>query len=106
MIVSLGCDIVEIARIERKLEKLTSKVLSTDELKLYQNFSSKKRKIEFVAGRFAAKEAIIKAYPTAIKMTDINISYQNDKPLCNLKNIKVTISHENNYAIAFAILTE
>ena len=57
MITGIGTDIV---RIQRLTDPLIKKILSESEFRMYLSFSSEKEK-EFAAGRFAAKEALIKA---------------------------------------------
>ena len=67
-----------------------------------------KQKAEFLAGRFCAKEAIIKAIPKneTMAMPEINIFYKNDKPQCMIDKYKIfiSISHEDKYAISYVII--
>ena len=68
MIFGIGIDIVELHRIENMLSRqarFPQRILTEAE---YARFTllSDKRKIEFLAGRFAAKEAFSKAYGTGI----------------------------------------
>lgn len=113
----LGCDIIEIDRIEQSILKFGNKfleyILSDSELLLY---SKRGRKAEFVAGRFAVKEAILKALGTGMghtySMKDIEI-FPNEigKPLVYLKkqyknNIEVSISHSKLNAIAVCVIKE
>ena len=64
-----GIDIVEIRRISKIYEKFginfLIKVLTKQELKIVP--TQKKRRIDFVSGRFAAKEAIAKALGTGFR---------------------------------------
>ncbi len=60
MIRGIGCDICDVARIR---PELADRILSPRERTLYDGFASEKRKREFLAGRFAVKEAILKAAP-------------------------------------------
>ena len=64
-----GIDIVEICRISKIYEKFginfLIKVLTKQELKI---IPTKKRRIDFVSGRFVAKEAIAKALGTDFEM--------------------------------------
>ena len=53
----IGIDIVKISRI-KKIDALKNKILSFEEKKLFEVTNNKK---EFIAGRFAAKEAFLKA---------------------------------------------
>lgn len=66
MIIGLGTDIVAISRIEAALErtpKLAERVLTPTELNEWQ---SSKQPARFLAKRFAAKEAAVKALGTGI----------------------------------------
>ena len=60
-LLGLGTDIVEIARIEKQLEKshrLAERVLTAEELDI---FNEHKFPARYLAKRFAAKEAMVKA---------------------------------------------
>ncbi|KRW92251.1 hypothetical protein SD51_04160 [Alicyclobacillus tengchongensis] len=65
MIIGLGTDLVEIPRVRQALrrnrEPFLQRVLSAAELQISAQFTDEARLAEFVAGRFAAKEAIAKA---------------------------------------------
>ncbi len=110
MIKGIGTDIVEISRIKPDLAK---RILSPSEFERYNGFSSEKRKAEYLAGRFAIKEAISKA----LSHVDYELSYaemdiKNDefgKPYLECEKLKnyhfsLSISHENAYAIGFCII--
>lgn len=110
MIKGIGTDIVENIRVNQSLAR---RVLSDNELKAFEQLKLEQRKQEFLCGRFAAKEAIIKACSQAnieVFMRDITIL--NDQLNCpfvaNPKfesyQILVSISHEKDYSIAFAII--
>ena len=107
----VGIDIVEIDRVRKAMnDRFLSKVLSKDEIEYCKDFKEK-RKVEFVAGRFACKEAIIKClsdYEVPV-FTDLNIiNNEKGKPEINYKDykIEISISHEINYACAIALLNE
>ena len=59
MIRGIGCDLVEIARIARasKKSRFLANIYSENELEIYYQNNC----MEFLAGNFAAKEAIVKA---------------------------------------------
>lgn len=96
----IGCDIVQIQRIR---PSLAHKILSENEQKIYGKLKDK-RAVEFLAGHFAAKEAIFKTLDEEIELKDIEITYDRvGRPLCNIENIEVSISHENDYAMAVAL---
>ena len=71
MIVGLGVDIVEVRRIENVYKrfglKFLYKVLSNKEVKKILSVDSYKLLTQKIASRFAAKEAVIKSFSTAIK---------------------------------------
>lgn len=63
MIHGIGVDIIELSRIERAMKRnarFVERILTTQERAALQTMSDS-RKIEYVAGRFAAKEAFVKA---------------------------------------------
>ncbi|AGR41436.1 holo-ACP synthase [Spiroplasma taiwanense] len=101
----IGIDIIENSRINLS-EKFFKKILHSDELLILNKFSSEEAKIEFVSGRWAAKEAIIKCFEQPISMSKINIVYINNKPVIlndDLKGIEISISHEKKYSVAVAL---
>lgn len=115
MIIGLGTDIVEIARIERIEEnnnRLSKRILSTDEHVYYATLKSHARKMQYLAGRYAVKEAYSKALGTGIgaHITFKDISCLNDsngKPyLANDHHALVSISHTDSYATATVIIEE
>lgn len=98
MIKGLGCDIVEHGRVKLKLARI---ILTEKEL---IEFESKVNQIEYLASRFAAKEAIIKATNKKYLLNDIEIYNNLDgSPATNVEGITLSISHEKNYSIATAI---
>lgn len=101
----IGCDIVENKRLIDKSDKFIDMVLTEKEKKLYEQ-----KGIEFLAGRFAAKEAIMKCLPDIEKYRFTDIEVLNDekgKPYTNIKEIEdISISHEKEYTIAVALYKE
>lgn len=68
MIKGIGLDLVELDRIEKMLgrsAKFAQRILTERELIIFDELSPA-RKVEFLAGRFAAKEAYSKAIGTGI----------------------------------------
>ncbi|MER2292752.1 MAG: holo-ACP synthase [Aerococcus urinaeequi] len=116
MIIGLGTDLVETARIKEAIannSRFVGKLLTENELSTYTDILNEKRRVEFVAGRWAAKEAFAKAYGTGISSQlhfhDIEVSNDDQhKPLiiCNkvTSPIHVTISHTDHYATATVII--
>ncbi len=101
MIKGIGVDIVKISRLESKLKH---KVLSSEESLLFDNMSEIRQR-EFLAGRFALKEALFKA-GLKISYNNMNIKYNDDNSIYleGYPNIKISISHEKEYAIGYAII--
>ena len=97
----IGVDIVDIDRIEFSI---VSKVLSNKEQELFNSMSIIRKK-EFLAGRFAIKEALFKAGIKS-KFSELNIMYNDDGSIYleGYDNVSVSISHEKNIAIGFAIV--
>lgn len=114
MIIGIGLDIVEIRRI-RKLDgrspKFRERILTENELSEYEMLSDN-RKTEFLAGRFAVKEAFGKANGTglgkACSFKDIEIRKdENGKPsLYFLGEVRghISITHTKEYAAAQVLL--
>lgn len=123
MIVGHGIDIVEVARIEKLLEEHGQRFLDRCFTPAEQAYcdKSKKRRSEHLAGRFAAKEAILKVLGTGwrgnIAWTDMEILPDpHGKPILTLTGesgqiahaLKITrwhisISHTDRHATASAI---
>ena len=106
----IGIDIIEIDRIKKQIDnkRFVELVLSREEIERFNSFSEI-RKIEFLAGRFAAKEAIIKCLSDYenVYMSSLNITNnEKGKPEIEYKDyiILLSISHERHYAVAIASL--
>jgi len=114
----IGTDIVSVSKIKNSINsslggKFLNRIFTDNEIDYCQNKS--KPEIHF-SGRFAAKEAITKAILSSdvtesIKMQSIEILSDSDRrPIVNLDihlnikyNCKVSISHTDENAVAFAI---
>ncbi|WAA12560.1 holo-ACP synthase [Fervidibacillus halotolerans] len=116
MIVGIGLDIVEIKRIRElflRQEKLKERILTEKEQEIFAQLPEK-RKFEFLAGRFAAKEAFSKAYGTgigkALSFHDIEIvNDEKGKPYFTKPNqfrAHLSISHSDHYAVAQVIIED
>ncbi|KAB8122042.1 MAG: holo-[acyl-carrier-protein] synthase [Candidatus Phytoplasma cynodontis] len=110
---NIGIDLIEIKRIEKiGLKKIINRIFSEKEYKLYVKINNLKKKLNFIAGRWAAKEAIFKAYQKGnLKNNYKDWSILNDEKygfpyVENITNpqIMISITHDNNYALAFVIL--
>ena len=117
MIKGIGCDVTKIDRVERLMSdtRFIRKVFTPAE----QSYVSAKS-VQTAAGLWAAKEAVSKALGTGFdgfSMRDIEIGHEQSKPYVKLHNgaqkslerlcgkqISISISHEENVAIAFAII--
>jgi holo-[acyl-carrier protein] synthase len=119
---SIGLDIVDTERILKDLnrfgERFTGRILGPRELEI---FSTRKNRPEFLAGRFACKEAVIKALGRFLsfrpRLTSIEII--NDAtgqpelvlPASVCEKLSghrwmVSISHEKRVAAAVAVILE
>jgi len=109
MIIGLGIDIIENSRVSKRLNnEFINTILTEKEKEIYISRKSRKQ-LEFLSGRIAAKEAIIKAISDFENphMLELEISNnEKGKPYINFKNynILISISHEKNYTVAEAIL--
>ncbi len=108
MIKGVGIDIVKVKRIkemEKKYgEKFLERIFTARELQYVKKLS---RPYETLAGKFAAKEAVIKATGKFRPFKKIEIlNEKNGKPRTNIRNIKISVSHEKEYAVAIAIFEE
>ncbi|MBU6082012.1 MULTISPECIES: holo-ACP synthase [Allobacillus] len=117
MIKGIGVDIIELDRIKKIIERkprFLKRILSDAEMTLYNQLPSSQRKIEFLAGRFAAKEAYSKAEGTGIGELHSFHSIEilrgaSGQPLIFKQgkvkgNAHVSISHSKAYAIAQVII--
>ena len=117
MITGIGLDVTEIDRIEsaqNRTPRFVKRILTPHEHNKFLNLS-KQRQIEFLAGRFAAKEAYAKAIGTGIgsecSFLDIEIrSNELGKPNLYFKETEVkgfvSITHSKQFAAAQVVLVE
>ena len=125
MIYGIGTDIVEVKRIKEALNKygvaLAKKILTSQELLTYKKTEGKEN---FLAKRFAAKEAFAKAMGTGMRspvnFKSIEIIHDSlGKPKIktiskltllvkshHIKYCHLSISDEKNIAVAFVILEQ
>lgn len=127
MIIGIGHDLSDITRVAKlvsgsKSSRFLERVLSYGERELAAAYSGH-RLSQFTAGRFAAKEAVVKAFGCGIGqiigLSDIEILPDSSgKPECSLSaqawhrlgltpdevRIHVTITHERELASAFAVV--
>ena len=113
MITGIGLDITDIKKLKGiQQEKLVKRILTEKEKNLMQGMSEA-RQIEFLAGRFAGKEAFSKALGSGIgkecSFQDIDILRDSmGAPVLYFKGKKVdgfiSITHTKDYAAAQVIL--
>ena len=117
MIAGIGIDLVELdhmASVCQKQPQIFKKILTEKEIEIYERYDEK-RQLEFLVGRYAAKEAFSKAMGTGIGKT---VTFQNVSVLNNEKGqptviespfsgkVFVSISHSQKMAVAQVILEE
>ena len=115
MILGIGLDLVELHRIEKaysRSRRFAERILTKRELAILDTLSEP-RQIEFLAGRFAAKEAYSKAVGTGIgqgcELHQIEIlKDKSGKPVLYFDeeavNGFVTITHTSQVAAAQVVL--
>jgi len=120
MIYGVGIDLLDFAQVDLKNDKLIQKVLTAEEYNVFVAKATDVQRISFFAGRFAAKEAYVKALGTGFR----DISFQNievlnnelGQPTITLINMKqphidhfmchLSISHSASGATAIVVLEE
>lgn len=119
VITGIGIDIIELKRIDeavKRNKKFVFRVLTENEMDLYNSYSGN-RATEFLAGRFAAKEAYAKARGTGIgkiKFTDIEFlpnslgkpEYVPGKMVDRDEQVLVSISHSKEFAVAQVLIQD
>jgi holo-[acyl-carrier protein] synthase len=102
----IGIDMVSIKRIAdiKYKEMFVKRVLTISEQARFYSFTSLARQHEWLAGRFALKESIIKVIDEFIAMSDIDIKVTHKKLSFLYQNqvIHLSVSHDEQYAIAIA----
>ncbi|WP_035820223.1 holo-ACP synthase [Janthinobacterium sp. RA13] len=129
MIYGIGTDICKIPRIEAALalhgERFAKKILGPQELEKFRARSARNavRGVRFLATRFAAKEAFSKAIGLGLRMPMTwpaaqMLNHPSGKPMivcsgvlaefmaANRLSAQVTISDEEEYAVAFVIVEQ
>ncbi|MFG6666365.1 holo-ACP synthase [Halomonas sp. HNIBRBA4712] len=123
MIIGIGSDIARIARFDTAMarhgERFAARILGPDE---FERWVAKERPAAYLAKRFAAKEAFVKALGLGLRagMQWRDIQVLNDalgKPMMALdgqaqalfeqsgaQTAHVTLSDEADYALAFVVL--
>jgi len=121
MVFGVGIDIIEIDRVKKSIDKYGDKFLDKVFTAGEINYCNKKfNKYQHYAARFAAKEAVYKAltsgWKEGLRWKDIEI--ENDQSgmpsvntrgklatfLANNLQLKISISHSQNYVTSVAII--
>ena len=124
-IVGIGLDLVKIGRVRKLIERWQDRALCRIFTKEEQEFCYRKATpYPSLAGRFAVKEAVLKALGTGwaggIRWVDIQVvNDHSGRPMATtggkvdsllreagVTDIHISISHDAEYAIAQAILTD
>jgi holo-[acyl-carrier protein] synthase len=120
---AIGVDLVHLEQFARKLAispGLIARTFTEAERAAADGFGAGRRQA-FLAGRFAAKEAVLKALGVGISdvgLTDVEVmAAESGEPVVALRaaalraaaarglsQFKVSISHDGGFAIAFALL--
>lgn len=127
MIIGIGSDIVQIPRVQRLYTQFQARFLDKcfhpSEIETFHTLSENKQ-ISFLAKRFAAKEAVAKAFGTGfdgnVKLNQIYVvNSKSGKPEIRLdgetavffeamhqgpKKLHLSLSDEITYAIAFVVI--
>lgn len=116
----IGIDIVKISRFQKMLNGNLSKIFTDYEIEYIK--SKGVNSIQTVAGLFACKESVLKAlglgiFSSQLFLKDIEIRHKNGKPQVEITpklfhyinnlglcDIKVSISHDGDYAISECII--
>lgn len=117
MIIGHGIDLQEIDAIKRAYEKnnrFAKRVMTENELRVFEGISYHKRQIEFLAGRWSGKEVFSKAMVTGIGelgFQDIEIlNHEKGAPQVTRSpfegRVFISLSHSGNFVQASIILEE
>lgn len=118
MIKGIGVDIIELDRIQHNVQqnsRFADRILTDTEKKMFAALTTSQRQAEYLAGRFAAKEAFSKAAGRGIgKLSFKNIEVTTDTygapvmDVCGYEdwNIFISITHSREYAVAQVVIEE
>ncbi len=115
MITGIGIDLTELERMRPHLDDVAflRRVLTPEERECYQTLAGRRR-AEFLAGRFAAKEAYAKARGTGIgrhvSLQDVSILNDPagrpyvDRPPGGSERVHLSITHTDAVCAAFCVI--
>lgn len=104
----IGVDMVYLPRLQKRLKDphFLKRILTENEIALMMTHTSESRQLEFLGGRYAAKEAYMKAKGRGIDQTSFHefevLRNPSGMPCSNLGS--VSISHDGDYAIAMVVI--
>ncbi|MDH5648214.1 MAG: holo-ACP synthase [Gammaproteobacteria bacterium] len=123
MIYGIGTDIVRVARMQKNLErfgdKFAARILTDEELAKFRGYS---KKANYLAKRFAAKEAAAKAlglgFQNGLQLKQISINHDKlGKPIFEfsgfarqymmdkkITSVHLSLSDEDDNAVAFVVM--
>ena len=105
----VGTDIIKNSRMTADIAK---RILVSGEIERFNAISDENEKMIFAASRWAAKEAVVKASDKKIIFSEIEVfNSDTGRPFVKINgetanNIDISISHENDYSLAFCIIKE
>lgn len=100
----IGVDIACISRFKKVDEHFINRVLTAEESKVYDDLPTEK-KILFLAGRWASKEAIFKALNNPNYLNYSILNDNNGRPyVLNHPEINISLSHDGDYVVSFVII--
>ncbi len=108
--IEIGIDIAKISNFRNKpysnFKTFYESIFSKEEIDYCLSYAEP---YEHFTGKFAIKEAVKKAINENIHMSKIITSFENSKPIITIDNrhdysFKISISHEDDFAIAIVIL--
>lgn len=101
MVKGIGVDIVELKRIDLKIAR---KILSSKELELFNELKDYFKQ-EFLAERFAVKEALFKADNKYFNYDQITLlNDEKGRPYFENVNALVSIAHDGGMVVAFVVI--
>ena len=101
---NIGIDLAKISRFENKDIHFIKRVLTEKELLIYNNLLEEK-KAQYLASRWASKEAIYKANHNEHYLSYSILNKENGEPYVDdHEEIKISISHDGEYVIASILI--
>ena len=102
----VGIDLVNIERVTLK-ETFVQYILTEDELEVFNAIHTDDRRKEYLAGRFAAKEAIFKALQDSSYLKYSVLNKENGMPYVkDHPEISISISHDGGIAAAIVMIKD